>query len=53
MTSQVIVNIDTKLKNRAMKRAKNQGTTLSFILRLALKDYADGKIEMIMVRKSD
>jgi antitoxin component of RelBE/YafQ-DinJ toxin-antitoxin module len=45
MTSQVIVNIDAKLKNRAMKRAKNDGTTLSAVVKSSVAAYALGEID--------
>ena len=45
MTSQVIVNVDTKLKNRAMKRAKSEGIPLSAILKSSLRAFVEGRIE--------
>jgi antitoxin component of RelBE/YafQ-DinJ toxin-antitoxin module len=51
MTSQVIVNIDTKLKNRAMKRAKNHGTTLSAVLKSSVAAYALGEIDFGLKEK--
>ena len=45
MTSQVIVNIDKKLKDLAMKRAKNHGTTLSAVVKSSVAAYALGEID--------
>ncbi|HEY4489456.1 MAG TPA: hypothetical protein VJA87_03165 [Candidatus Paceibacterota bacterium] len=46
MTTQVSFTIDSKLKELAMKKARKEGTTLSAVLRLFIKAYVDGKIEV-------
>lgn len=45
-TSQVIVNVDTKLKNLAMKKAKSLGMPLSVVLNILIKAFVDGEISI-------
>ncbi len=53
-TTQVVFNIDSAVKAKAMKRAKKEGITLSAVLKMAAKAFADGEfdvdIEEAMVR---
>lgn len=51
MTSQVIVNVDRKIKDLAMNRAKTQGIPLSTVIRSAVSSYADGRTEFGIVEK--
>jgi antitoxin component of RelBE/YafQ-DinJ toxin-antitoxin module len=51
MTSQVIFNIDTKLKNLAVKRAKKEGIPLSAVLKTSLRAFVEGKVEFGLVEK--
>ncbi|QQR54467.1 hypothetical protein IPG41_04675 [Candidatus Peregrinibacteria bacterium] len=44
MSTYSTISIDTATKNRAAKRAKKDRMNISFITRLLLNDYADGKI---------
>gem|GEM_PF-6115919 len=37
MTSQMVVNIDSKLKEKAMKMAKQEGLTMKALLSFLLK----------------
>lgn len=46
MTSQVIVNIDTELKNKAMAMAKKEGLTMKALLSFLLKWYTDHSITL-------
>ncbi len=46
MYSQVIVNVDSKLKSRAMKKAKIAGVPFSSILKMAIKDFVDGYLDI-------
>lgn len=46
MTSQVVVNIDTTLKNKAMKMAKSQWLTMKALLSFCLQWYVDNEIEI-------
>ena len=42
-TTKVIFNVDKKVKERAMKRIKSQGITMSYCLSKTLADIASGK----------
>ena len=44
MTTQVIFKIDKKLKDRAMKKAEQEGLPFASVLKLATKAYADGEL---------
>jgi hypothetical protein len=46
MTSQVIFNLDTKLKNQAMRKASKDGLPFSAILKSATKAYIEGRLEV-------
>lgn len=46
MVTQVIFTIDTKIKNKAMKRAKAAGVPFAAILKLATRAYADGALDL-------
>jgi antitoxin component of RelBE/YafQ-DinJ toxin-antitoxin module len=46
MTSQVIINVDRKLKERAMKKARRQGIPFSAVLKLAIEAFVKGQIEV-------
>jgi antitoxin component of RelBE/YafQ-DinJ toxin-antitoxin module len=48
-TSQVIVNVDSKLKSLAMKKAKSEGLPFSSVLKFAIKAFVDGDIEVGLV----
>lgn len=50
MTSQVIFKIDTKIKEKAMKRAKAGGVPFASFLKMATEKYAEGElgIELVM-----
>lgn len=44
MNSQVVVNIDTELKQKAMKMAKKEGLTMKALLSFLLKWYVEDEI---------
>ena len=44
MSDYTTISIDTATKTRASQRAKKERMNISFITRLLLNDYADGKI---------
>ncbi len=46
MTSQVVVNIDTKLKNKAMKMAKKEWLTMKALMSFLLKWYTEHNITL-------
>lgn len=49
MATQVVFNMDPKVKARAMKRAKAQGIPFSSVLNFAAKAFADGDFSVGMV----
>lgn len=49
MTTQVIFNIDQKLKERAMKKARGEGVPFSSVLKLATKAYVEGQLDIGVV----
>jgi antitoxin component of RelBE/YafQ-DinJ toxin-antitoxin module len=49
MISQVIINVDTKLKSEAMRKAKKQGLPFSSVLKLAIKAFVDGRLNVGLV----
>ena len=51
MTSQVIFKIDTALKTKAMRKAKNSGIPFASILKLATQAYIDGSLDVELVTK--
>lgn len=46
MTSQVIFKIDSKLKDKAMKRARQAGLPFASVLKFATEAYADGRLNI-------
>ena len=44
MTTSVVFKIDEKLKQRAMRRAHQEGTTLSAFLKSATHDFVSGNL---------
>ncbi len=50
MTTQIVFNIDPRIKAKAMKRAKAEGIPLASYLRQAAEDFAEGKSRMAIVR---
>ena len=53
MTTQVIFNIDKKLKERAQKKAKRDGLSFSDILQMSTRAYVEGKLEPRMVQREE
>ncbi|MDO8514553.1 MAG: hypothetical protein Q7S50_03355 [bacterium] len=51
MTTQVVFNIDPKIKARAMKRAKSEGIPFASVLKFATKAFADGALSLEMVEE--
>ncbi len=49
MTSQVIFKIDTKIKEKAMKRAKAEGVPFASFLKMATEKYAEGELGVGLV----
>ena len=51
MTTQVIFKIEKKLKERAMKKAENEGLPFASVLKFATKAYADGELTIGVIPK--
>ena len=49
MTTQIVFNIDPKIKAKPMKRAKSEGVPFALYLRQAAEDFAEGKRGMAIV----
>lgn len=49
MTTQVIFKIDKKLKDKAMRKAQNQGLPLASVLKLATKAFVEGRLNVDLV----
>ena len=50
-TTKVIFNVDKKVKERAMLRAKSNGFTVSDYLSFAMRDLAEGKKSVGLVER--
>lgn len=50
MVSQIVFTLDSKIKAKAMKRAKSVGIPFAAYLRQAAEDFAEGKVGMAIVR---
>jgi hypothetical protein len=53
MNTQVIFNLDKKLKDLAMKKAQNQGLSFGVILKLATKAFVDGDLNVGLISKEE
>lgn len=51
MTTQVVFNIDSNLKKRAMIKSKKMGLPFSFFLNKAVKRFVEGKWEAVLVEE--
>lgn len=51
MTTQVVFNLDTKIKAKAMKRAKDKGIPFAAFLKLASKAFAEGRVDFDLVEE--
>ena len=49
MTSQVIFKIDKKLKDQAMKKAKNEGVPFASVLKMATKAFVEGDLNIGLI----
>ena len=49
MITQVIFKIDKKIKEKAQKKAKEQGTTFSEVLKMSTYAYANGALKPMLV----
>lgn len=53
MNTQVIFNLDKKLKERAMKKAQNQGIPFGAVLKLATQAFVDGDFSIGIISKEE
>lgn len=53
MNTQVIFNLDKKLKEQAMKKAQSQGLSFGVILKLATKAFVDGDFNIGLISKEE
>ncbi len=51
MTSQIIFKIEKKLKDKAMKKAQNEGIAFAAVLKLATQAYIKGDLEVELVSR--
>ena len=51
MATQVVFNIDPKIKARAMKRDKREGIPFAYVLKLAAKAFAEGRFSIDVVEE--
>jgi antitoxin component of RelBE/YafQ-DinJ toxin-antitoxin module len=49
MTSQVVFRIDKKLKDKAIKKAQNEGLPFAAVLKLATKAYVRGDLDIQLI----
>jgi len=53
MITQVIFKIDKKLKDKAMKKAQNEGIAFASILKLATKAFVENQLDIGLVAKDE
>ena len=51
MNTQVVFNLDAKVKAKAMKRAKAEGVPFSSVLKMAAKNFANGNLSIDLVEE--
>jgi len=49
MISQVIVNVDSALKKKAMEKAKREGIPFSSVLKMAIKAFVEDKFNVGLI----
>lgn len=49
MTTQVIFNLDKKLKEQAMKKAQSEGLPFGVVLKLATKAFVEGSFDIGLI----
>lgn len=53
MNTQVIFNIDKKLKEKAMKKSRREGVAFSSVLKLATKAFVEGDLDVRMTPRRE
>ena len=51
MTTQIVFNIDPKIKAKAMKRAKREGVPFASVLKFATREFAEGRLSVGIVNE--
>ena len=51
MITQVVFNMDSKIKAKAMKRAKQKGIPFAAVLKLAAQAFAEGRVDFDLVEE--
>ena len=51
MTTQIVFNIDPKIKAKAMQRAKKEGVPFASVLKFATKAFANGELSVGLLEK--
>jgi antitoxin component of RelBE/YafQ-DinJ toxin-antitoxin module len=51
MNTQIIFNIDKKLKDQAMKKAQNEGMPFGLVLKLATKAFVEGTLGIGLIQE--
>lgn len=51
MTTQVIFKIDKRLKDKAMKKAQDEGLAFASVLKLATQAYVKGELDVELVAR--
>lgn len=51
MTTQVVFNIDPKIKAKAMKRAKREGVPFASVLKIMTQAFAEGEYGIKLVKE--
>lgn len=51
MTTQVVFNVDSKIKAKAMKRARKEGIPFAAVLKMATKAFAEGRFSIDVVEE--
>ncbi len=49
MTSQIVFKVEKKLKNKAMKKAQQEGVAFAAVLKLAMQAYVSGRLDVQLV----
>ncbi len=49
MNTQIIFKVDTKLKEKAMKKARGEGVPFAYVLKMATQAYVDDSLDIKLV----
>jgi len=51
MNTQIIFKVDTKLKEKAMKKARGEGVPFAYVLKMATQAYVNNRVEIKLVSR--